>query len=63
MTFIKPNHTNTHNVMAAELVLHDLWIAFLQFKASDGVLTLGLKNRHGSADVREFIAAADNTNG
>lgn len=49
--------------MAAELVLHDLWIAFLQFKASDGVLTLGLKNRHGSADVREFIAAADNTNG
>lgn len=61
MTFIMPNHTSAHDSMAAELDLDDLQIAFLQFNVID-VFTLDLKKRHGSADVGEFMAAADNKN-
>lgn len=56
-----PNHTSAHDLMAAELDLDDLWIAFLQFKVID-VFALDLKNRQRSADVRGFTAAADNKN-
>lgn len=61
MTFIIFNLTNTLNLIAAELVLGDLWIAFLQFKVSD-VLAMVLKGKHGSADVKEYIAVAGNKN-
>lgn len=57
-TFIMPNHTNTHDLMAAELGLEDLWIALLQFKISDVVLALDLKNRRGSADVKRAYSCS-----